>query len=216
VAQGPNAHFIDPNERFPNSLRFMENAFLIFLQGMFSAFDPDANGSLHYDDNDALTKIRIEGQNTDNLEAVDTRPKIVVARGPVGILKSGINNFIGSRNLSPEMRRFATIRSGTVGISCYSRNDLEADRIAEICADGIESMVNVIRTFGFLEVRSQQIGQRAMIKSDSRPELFVTPVLIKAQVTKNYKLNVVDPVKLRQIIYEFIVNPVNLKIPPTV
>lgn len=210
MAQGPNAHFVDPNLYFPNSLRFMENAFLIFLQGMFSAFE----SPYHYDDNPTLTDIKIEGQATDNLEVVDTRPKIVVARGPVQVLKSGINNFVGSRRLVDPTRRYSTIRAGTVGISCYSREELESDRIAEICADGIESMVSVIRHFGFLEVRSQQIGQRAMIKSDSRPELFVTPVLIKTQLTKNYKLTQIDATEVRKIIYNFIINPVGLKIPP--
>lgn len=215
MAQGPNAHYINPNKYFTNSLLFMENSFLTFLQSLFSAFPPGDN-CFHYDDTSELSEISIEGQGTENLERVDTRPKIVVARGPVSINKTGIGNFVGSKNLSPEMRKYSAIRSGTVGISCYSRTDLEADKLAEICADAIESMAPVIRQFGFLEVRSTQIGQRAMIKSDSRTELFVTPVLIRVQLTKNYTASIVDPVKLRQIFYQFIVQPVNLKIPPTV
>lgn len=214
MARGPS-DYIDPNKLYPNSLLFMENSFLIFLQSVFSLFPPNSN-LYHYDDDPSLTEIAIEGQNTDNLVNVDIRPKIVVARGPIQINKSGINNMIGSSNLSVANRKFAAIRSGSVGISCYSRSDLEADRLAELCADSIESMTEVIRRLGFLEIRTSEIGQRAMIKADSRPELFVTPVLVRAQLTKNYSKQVVDPVRLRDIIYQFIVQPVGLKIPPSV
>jgi hypothetical protein len=211
VAQGPR-DYIDPNKYFSNSLQFMENSLLIFLQSLFSTFPV---GSYHYDNTPEASEVAIEGQNTDNLTNVDTRPKIVVARGPVRIDKAGINATIGSANLSLQQRRLATIRSGSVGISCYSRTDLEADRLAEICADSVESLVDVIRRFGFLEIRTAEIGQRAMIKADSRPELFVTPVLVRAQITKNYTREIMDPVKLRQIIFRYLINPVGLQIPPS-
>lgn len=214
MAQGPR-DFIDPNKHFSDSLHFMENSFLSFLQALFYNFPPSAN-SYHYDDDESLTEIKIEGQNTDNLKAVDTRPKIVVARGAVSINKSGIGNFVGSQNLSAMSRKTATIREGTVGISCYSRSDMEADRLAEICADAIESLTPLIRSLGFLEVRATQIGQRAMIKAGATPQLFVTPLLIRAQITKNYTAEIVDPVKLRAIIYQWIIKPVNLRIPPSV
>lgn len=213
MAQGPR-DYIDPNKYFTNSLKFMENSFLVFLQSLFSQFTPNSN-QFHYDDDPEVTEIAIEGQNTSNLTNVDTRPKLVVARGSVRINPSGINNTIGSANLSLRQRKIAAIRAGTVGISCYSRNDLEADRLAEIVADSIESMTDIIRQLGFLEVRATDIGQRAMIKSDSRPELFVTPVLVRAQITKNYTRQVVDPVLLRKIIFQYVIQPVNLKIPPS-
>lgn len=215
MAQGPRS-YIDPNKLFPNSLQFMEDIILQFLQAIFFNFAPDQQPChYHFDDDTALTEIQIQGQNVDNLPLVDTRPKIVVARGAVQINKSGIGNFVGSKNLSREMQKTATIRQGTVGISCYSRNEIEADRLAEIVADSIESFTPVIRGFGFLEIRASAIGQRAMIKADAIPDLFVTPVLIKVQVTKNYRSQVVDPVRLREIIYQFVVNPVGLKIPPS-
>jgi hypothetical protein len=209
VAKGPHDP-IDPNKLFPNSLAFMENSFLAFFQGLFANFPV---GRYHYDQDPNLTEIAIEGQNTENLRTIDTRPKIVVARGAVSMQKSGIANFIGSRNVSLESRQYAHIRAGTVGISCYNRNDLEADRIAEICASSIESLAPVIRNFGFLEVRTTDIGQRAMIKSDAIGELFVTPVLVRASVTMNYKSKIVDPVKLQSIIYQYVIEPVGLTIP---
>lgn len=214
MAQGPR-DYIDPNKFYSNTLRFMENSFLVFLQSLFNNFPPGAN-CLHYDDSPEASEIAIEGQNTDNLTNVDTRPKIVVARGPVRMNKTGINNFVGSKNLTLQQRQSVVIKSGTVGISCYSREDLEADRIAEIVASAIESMTDVIRQFGFLEVRATDIGSKAMIKSDSRPDLFVVPVLISAKVTENYNRKIVDPVLLRKIIFQYVIQPVNLRIPPTV
>jgi hypothetical protein len=213
VAMGPR-DFIDPNTFYPNTLRFMENSILAFLQALFSTFParnqlagPVDYFNYHYDPIDELSEISIEGQNTDNLNKVDSRPKIVVARGAVGYNKVGINNFVGSSSMQLSPRRHATILSGTVGISCFSREDLEADRLAMICADAIEQFNFVIRKHGYLQIHTTQIGQRALIIKDSRPELHVTPVLIKTEVTKNWTTQTVDPVRLRKVLLQSIVNP---------
>lgn len=192
----------NPDKLYSERLRFMENSVLAFLQALFGAFPDD----LRYEDDDT-TKIKIEGQNTDNLETVDTRPKIVVARGPVQFQQAGVNAMIGSANLSLAKQRHATIMAGSVGISCYSREELEADKIAEICASAIEAFQPIIRKYGFLEIRTAQIGQRAMIKSDSRPELFVTPVLLRTSVTANWTREQVDPVELRKYILQIVTKP---------
>ena len=159
-----------------------------------------ANG-FHYDHEDVdATEINIEGQHTDNLQTVDNRPKITVARGPVQFNQAGVNAFVGAQNLSLKNQRHAIIMTGSVGISCYSREELESDRLAEICASSIEAFQPIIRKYGFLEIRASQIGQRALIKSDARSELIVTPVMLKTSVTANWRREVVDPVLLRNII----------------
>lgn len=205
MAQGPR-DLIDPNKYFPNTLLFVENSLLAFLQALFSTFPKDCK-SFHYDDNPDITEINIEGQGTDNLQSVDTRPKITVFRGNIGWNLAGINGTVGSRNLSQLQVSHTAILSGTVGISCYAREDLEADRLANICASAIEFFSPVIRRAGFLQVHTTQVGQRAQIMADSRPELFVTPVLIKAEVTKNWNRAVVDPVLLRKVLIQYVTNP---------
>jgi hypothetical protein len=216
MAQGPR-DFTDPNYFYTDKLRFMENSVLSFLQILFATFPP---GCMHYEheQTDAnITEIHIEGQGTDNLQVVDNRPKIVVARGPVQFQQAGMNAMIGSANTSLLSQRHATIMAGSVGISCYSREELEADKIAEICASAIEAFQPIIRKYGFLEIRTAQIGQRAMIKSDSRPELYVTPVLLRTSVTANWNRSVIDPVKLRKYILEFkIAPPIDLTVSTTV
>jgi hypothetical protein len=197
--------YSDPNYFYTEKLRFMENSVLSFLQILFGTFP---KGCLYYDHEvDNNSDIQIEGSNTDNLENPDKRPKIVVARGPVQFQQAGINAMIGSANTSLLKQRHSTIMTGSVGISCYSREELEADKIAEICASAIEAFQPIIRKYGFLEIRTSQIGQRAMIKSDSRPELFVTPVLLRTSVTANWNRSVIDPVKLRKYILEFKTQP---------
>ena len=219
MAMGPR-DFTNPNMFYADKLRFMENSVLAFLQSLFSTFPPqavDGMGNYHYDhENDELSQIKIEGQSTDNLESVDNRPKIVVVRGPVSFQQAGVNGFIGSQNLSMAKQRHSVIMAGSVGISCYSREELEADRIAEICASSIEAFQPIIRKYGFLEIRTAQIGQRAMIKGDSRPELFITPVMLKTSVTSNWKREVVDPVELRKIILQMQVRPGDFNVSTTV
>lgn len=198
----------NPNRRYANTLLFLENSILGFLQALFSTF-PAGNDPkfYHYSDTPETTEIFIEGQGTDNLTGVDIRPKIVVARGPVSWNKTHIGNFVGSKNLSLEKRQYSSIYNGTVGISCFSREDLEADHLAQLCFDAIEAFQFKLHKFGFLSINSAQIGQRGVIKRDSRPELSVTPVLIRVQVTKQWKTFIVDPVQLRQLFVQFITNP---------
>jgi hypothetical protein len=190
--------YLDPNLLFPDALYFMERQTTEFLQVLFSQFP---KGQYHYDlESQDQCDILIEGRTTDNLENVDTRPKIVVGRGGVSWENRGINNFIGSRNLSLESQKFSDILSGTVGVSCFSREPLEADRIANICFGAFKKFRTVLRQQGYLMIRSAQVGQRAMIKKDVRPELYVTPVMIESQVTENWTVSRLGPVKLKEII----------------
>ena len=200
----------DPNHLFPDHLRFMENSVLGFYQALFSSFQPGKSPSyFHYDDLPEFTEIEIEGRGTDNLKNVDKRPKIVVARGPVGWQNRGQGGggFVGSQNLSIGKQRFADITSGTVSVSCFSRNDLEADRIAGICSDSVKMFRPVLQRLGFLTIHAAQIGQRGMVKSDAIPDLFVVPVVIQTEVTKNWNLEKVDPVQLRKIIVNLVTKP---------
>jgi len=197
--------YIDPNKRFPDVFRFMEYNLLQFLQILFSTFPPK---NLHYSDNDNETDIKIEGQRTDNLKTMDTRPKIVVARGRVDWEGRGIGNFVGSANLSRFNRRFTDINSAPIMVTSFSREDLEADRIAQICFDSIKQFREVIQTFGFLSVKSVSAGQRAIIRgNESRPELTAVPVMVQVQITRNWTLTKTDPVKLREYLLLLNVDP---------
>ena len=188
---------INPNEIFPDTLRFMENSVLEFLQALFGKFPRD-NNCYHYEEGE-LSEIIITGQNTDNLQEVDTRPKIVVSRGPVTWENRGIANMVGSKNLSAGSRAYADIMNGTVGISCFAREDLESDRIANIVFDSLKMFQHVLKKYGYLEIKSAQVGSRAKIKADARPELFVVPVLVQATLTRNWTVKYQVPVKLKDI-----------------
>lgn len=197
---------LDPNKMYPNVLQFMENSVLGFLQALFSTFPAGSNPrSYHYSDDPSVTEIEIEGQNTDNLRSVDTRPKITVARGPLGWANTHVNNFVGAKNLSVETRRFASIDRGSVGISCFSRNDMEADRIAHVCYSAIRGFGPVLQRLGYLSIKAAQVGQRALIRSDAVPDLFVTPVLVQVEITSEWKLSKIDPVKLRDYLVQSVV-----------
>ncbi|NBO55674.1 MAG: hypothetical protein EBU84_14035 [Actinobacteria bacterium] len=199
---------IDPNKLYPNVLRFMENSILAFLQVLFSTFpEGQTPRSYHYCDDPLTTEIEIEGQNTDNLQNMDVRPKITVARGPLSWSNTHINSFVGARNLTVEQRRFAAIDRGTVGISCFSRNDLEADQIAHVCYSAIRTFGPVLQRLGYLSIKAAQVGQRGLVKSDSIPTLFVTPVLVQVEITSEWKLKRIDPVQLREVLVQYVMKP---------
>ena len=199
---------LDPNRQYPNILQFMENSMLGFLQVLFSTFPEGSNPrTFHYNDDPATTEIEIEGQNTDNLKNVGTRPKITVARGPLSWVNTHINNFVGSKNLSMASRKFASINRGSIGVSCFSRNDTEADHIAQICYDAITGFTPELQRLGYLTIKAAQIGQRGMIKSDVIPTLFVTPVLVQVEISREWTMRRLDPVKLREVLVELVTKP---------
>lgn len=188
----------------------MENSILSFYQALFSTFPKGVSPSVfHYDDSPELTEIEIEGRNTDNLKNVNKRPKIVVSRGPVAWEGRGRGggNFVGSKNLSREIQTFADIDAGTIGVSCFSQEGLEADRIATICYNSVKMFRTVLQTAGFLSIHAAQVGQRGLIKSDAKTGLFVVPVVIQTEITKNWRISQVDPVKLRKVIVQFVTKP---------
>ena len=188
---------IDPNKVFPDTLRFMENSVLEFLQSLFGKFPKDQN-AYHYEDSET-TEVFIAGRETDNLETVDTRPRIIVSRGPVTWENRGIANLVSSKNLSANSRGYTDVMSGTVGISCFSRESLEADRIANIVFDSFKMFQHVLKQYGYLEIKTASVGSKAKIKSDARPELYVVPVMVQASVTRNWKVKYQTPVKLENI-----------------
>lgn len=198
--------YSDPNRRFPDTLLFMERAMTQFLQVLFSTFPP-GDQAFHYDNNPDLTEISIEGRQTDNLTNMDTRPKIVVYRGPVSWAGHSIGSLVGSKNLSQRGRTFADIYNGTVSINCFAREDLESERIANICFDAIKMFREQIQKLGFLSIHSAQCGQRGKVKADARPELYVTPVIVETQITKNWRTDKVDPVLLRHILIQLMTTP---------
>lgn len=218
MANGPQ-DLVQPNQYYQNTLRFIENAMLGFLQALFSTFP----GVAGFSETEALdnqmptykyvigdtvaSEIAIEGQSTDNLETVDTRPKLVVARGPIRYQFAGINGGIGSAQIGRLSQRRARILNGTVGVSCYSSEELEADGLAVIVANAVEEFGPALKRFGFLTIHTSQIGQRAIIQKGARPGLSVTPVLISVQVTENWKLDWVDPIRLQKILLQLTVNP---------
>ena len=185
----------DPQKLYFNTSRFMENVIMEFLRAVFMTF-PDED--LRWSPDAETSRIVIEGRSTDNTRDIDTRPKIVVMRGTVGWQNRGIGNFVGSANLSQFRQTFADVEDGTVGVSCFSREDLESDTIAQIVYNAIKMSRTVLQRLGFLTIRSAQLGQRGLIKSDSRPELWVTPVVAMVQTTKNWTVRVSDPIKMRE------------------
>jgi hypothetical protein len=198
--------FIQPNKRFSNTFLFMERSITQFLQILFSTFEPQ-KGFYHYSDLPEETEIDIEGRRTENLKSIDTRPKIVVYRGPVSWENHSVGSLVGSKNLSQYNRSFTDINSGTVSINCFSQEEQEADLLANICFDSIKMFRETIQKFGFLSIRSAQAGQRGLIKSDAKDGLFVVPVIIEVEVTKNWQTSKVDPIKLRQILVQLMTTP---------
>lgn len=198
----------DPNHIYISSLRFAESIIITFLRGVFSL--GQKFNMPQYDDSDEHTQIVIGPSRRDNGIIEDTvKPKIIVTRGPVQINSQlGVGGSgIGGRNPMTGAHQTASLRRGSVAISCYSRVELEADDLAEYCAEAINNFKSILQVHGFLSIRASQIGSRAIVISGAKDELFVVPIVIEYDISKVMNHSYVDVVKLREVVQKVIFTP---------
>jgi len=188
----------DPKKRYIRPHQLMKNRVLEFCQLLFS--DPDNVGEdLRWDSDPEKSRITIVDKYTFNLAQVMTRPAIVANRGPQGWMRtSGFRQFQGE-NIKTGERFYTDLVRGTITLSCFAREGLEAEEIAGIIFESVQSLRDVLRKLhprgrlmpqhlGFFKVESSQMGEEALVKSSSRPELSVVPVAIAAIVQRRWSV----------------------------
>jgi hypothetical protein len=182
-------------DRELRSGRILKIYALDFLQMMYS--QPKARK--HWDADPERTEILIVDKYTFNLKAVQKRPAIVANRGPAHFLKASGLRKMKETDLVTNTRTFADLIEGTVTLSCFSKEGEEAEDIALDVFEWFNDFSEAIRirqSFrnpldrrGFFRVDSVSIGEEALVKTDSKPDLSVVPVQIRALVERHWMLS---------------------------
>jgi hypothetical protein len=182
----------------------IKNYCLEFLQIMYS--DPKARR--RWDQDEEKAEILIIDKYTFNLETVEKRPAIVASRGPVGWSKTSGFRQMQHQDQMTDRRIYTDLIDGSVTLSCFAREGLESEAIATDVYEWFTMFQDAIRTrgsfrqvldrMGLFRVSSVSIGEEALVKSDGRPDLSVTPVVVRAMVQRRWMQEATAP-KLKNV-----------------
>lgn len=188
----------DPSRKYHRPHEIIKGHALEFLQLLF-ADEQNVGPDLVWSPDQDKSRITIVDKYTFNLEQVSTRPAIVANRGPQGWMRtSGFRQFQGE-NMRTGERTYLDLVRGSVALSCFAREGLEAEKIAGIVFEGFQTFRDVLRKLhkrgrlmpqhlGFFRVEASQMGEEALVKSDSSPDLSVVPVAVAATVQRRWSL----------------------------
>lgn len=193
---GPIQSVRDPN-RSIESHQVIKQIGVEFLQIMYS--QEGVPTRLQWDPDLSQSEIQIADKYTFNQDDVNTRPAIVAGRGPMrwknasGFQQMQVHDFRTAQTISTDLIQ------GVVVFNCFSEEGLEAEAIAGDVFDWFRMYRKPLRQSGLFRVESTAMGEEALVKSDSRPDMSVVPVQVEAYVQIRWSIQPYAPL-LRRIV----------------
>jgi hypothetical protein len=160
---------------------------LEFLQTVYSENSP-INTRFKWQDDESQTDITIIDKYTFNLDDVMARPAIVANRGPLRWMNTSGFQQTQEYSFQTAKRTSTDLIDGSVIFNCFSKNGIEAEEIAGNVFDWFRVFRDPLRKTGLFRVQSTTMGEEALVKSDSRPDLSVVPVQVEASVQVRWSI----------------------------
>lgn len=197
----------DEQRRYPLPHQVIKNYCLEICQLLFSENNPTG---MCWNPDQEKTQLMIVDKHSFDLEAVGTTPTIVANRGPQGWMRTSGFRQLQSLDFRNDRRTYADLIRGGVILSCFSRHGLEAEDMAGYLFESFQVFRDVLRKIarrgimvpnhlGFFRIEATNMGEEALVQSDSRPSLSVVPVAIQATVQRHYAVEPRDARKLQNI-----------------
>ena len=163
-----------------------------------------------WDEDQAKTQITIVDKNSFNLNQVGATPAIVANRGPIRWTSSSGFRQLQSLDMRTDKRTHIDLVRGSAVLSCFSQNGIEAENLAGYMFEAFRTLRDVLRKIarrgimvpnhlGFFKIEATDMGEEALIKSDSRPKVSVVPVSIQAMVTRRWSVTPLTSRKLQRV-----------------
>jgi len=198
----------DETKRYYLPHQVIKNYALEVTQLLFGAGNPTG---YHWDANQEKTEIMIVDKHSFNLEQVESTPTIVANRGPQGWMRTSGFRQLQALDMRTDRRTYADLVRGGVILSCFSRHGLEAEDLAGYLFASFQTFRDVMRKIarqgimvpnhlGFFRIEATNMGEEALVKSDSRPGLSVVPVALQATVHRRYAVEPREARKLQNIV----------------
>lgn len=196
----------EPERRYDQTHKIFKNFALEVCQLLFSQ---DGIG-FAWDKDVSKSQITICDKYSFNLKSVGATPAIVANRGPLAWLKSSGFRQMQSHDLKTGTRTHTDLVRGAVTLSCFSRSGTEAEDIAGFVFDSFQYFRDALRKIGnrgriaphhlgYFRIEATTMGEEALVKTDSRPEISVVPVAIAASVQRRWAITQTNTRKLQGV-----------------
>lgn len=184
-SNGPVYSLRDP-ETIVESHQIIKQIGLEFLQTMYSESGPDT--AFCWNAETEETEILIVDKYSFNLDDVQVRPAIVANRGPQRWMNT--SGFQQMQEFDPRTAKSINtdLISGSIVFNCFSKEGVEAEKIASDVFEWFRVFRIPLRKSGLFRVESTTMGEEALVKSDSRPDLSVVPVQVEASVQVRWSI----------------------------
>jgi len=208
VTQQDNARSLhDEKVRYVWAHQVIKNYVLEVAQLLF--YEGNPMGFI-WDTNQEKTQITIVDKYSFNLSQVGTTPTLVANRGPLGWSNTSGFRQLQSLDMRNDARTHIDLVRGSAILSCFSRHGLEAEDLAGYMFEAFRTLRDVLRKIarrgimvpnhlGFFKIEATNMGEEALVKSDSRPDISVVPVSIMALVTRRWSVTPLKGRKLQQV-----------------
>lgn len=195
VVQQDNARSLhDETKRYVRPHQIIKNYALEVCQLMFSGGGPI---NIHWDPDQEKTQILIVDKYSFNLDQVASTPAIVANRGPQSWMRSSGFRQMQSMDMRTDRRTHTDMVQGSVVLSCFAREGIEAEEIAGFLFEGFQQIRDILRKIGsrgimvpghlgMFKIESSSMGEEALVKSNSRPDLSVVPVALSVMVQRRW------------------------------
>jgi hypothetical protein len=204
--QGHPTSLHDGVTPLPSAHKVLKNYLLEFCQLLFDG----RNFPFVWDADPSKTQINIVDKYAFNLDQVTQNPCIVASRGPQAWTNQG---GIGRRqkvDFKTGKVTYTDLVRGAVTLSCFAKSGLEAEDTAGFLFEALQAFRFVLRNWtsegrvgvkpGLFKVEAVTMGEEALVKSNSRPNLSVVPVAVAAMVQRRWSVEAHNARKLRQVL----------------
>lgn len=201
--QGIPRSTIETGEHIPNVAVFLKRTALEFLQILFNQREP---GSFHYDEDDTKTDILIADVHAVDTIAVSVRPAIIAVRGPLSWQQTGLGS-VESRNMTTGNYTFNDLLTGSLALSCISREGVEAEQIGHLVFNSFKFFRPVLQKYGFFSIKSLNMGAETLVEQEGADDrTTIVPIYISALIQDRWVMDDTAARKLRQVIIEHMVH----------
>jgi hypothetical protein len=181
----------------PNTAVFLKRTALEFLQILFSERAP---GSYHFDHDDTKTEIIISDLHAVDLKMTGMRPAIVAVRGPLSWQGPGLGS-VQSRDIPTGAYTFKELLTGSLALSCISREGVEAEQIAHIVFNSFKFFRPVLQKYGYFQIKSLSIGGEALVEIDGSNDMMVViPITVTALIEDQWILEETAARQLKKLV----------------
>ena len=148
---------------------------------------PRGEGTFHFEPgeetgstDEARTELIISDAGSLNTDSVESRPAIIISRGPFAWGNTNLDHFL-KQDLPSGMRTHTDLLTGSFVLNCISRSGLEAETLAVIVGKAIRTYRRELQKAGFFQIgHLVQVGQEtpagSLVAGDSTEDFINVPV----------------------------------------